>query len=136
MQYKSLTIAIDFDGTLVENAYPKIGRPVIFAFDTLKMLQSEGHRLILWSYRHGSELDDAVDFCKKQGITFYAVNKSFPEEELDGTQSRKILADIYIDDRNIGGLYEWGKIYRMISKSDPESKKLQKKGGLLSIFKK
>jgi hypothetical protein len=136
MQHRSLTIAIDFDGTLVENAYPKIGRPVIFAFDTLKMLQSEGHRLILWSYRHGSELDDAVDFCKKQGITFYAVNKSFPEEELNGTQSRKILADIYIDDRNIGGLYEWGKIYRMISKSDPESKKLKKKGGLLSIFKK
>jgi hypothetical protein len=136
MQHKSLTIAIDFDGTLVENAYPKIGRPVIFAFDTLKMLQSEGHRLILWSYRHGSELDEAVEFCKQQGITFYAVNKSFPEEVLDGTQSRKILADIYIDDRNIGGLYEWGEIYRMISKKDPESKKLKKKGGLLSIFKK
>ncbi len=136
MQHKSLTIAIDFDGTLVENAYPKIGKPVIFAFDTLKMLQDEGHRLILWSYRHGSELDDAVEFCKQQGITFYAVNKSFPEEELDGTQSRKILADIYIDDRNIGGLYEWGKIYRMITKNDPESKKLKKKGGLFSLFKK
>lgn len=136
MQHKSLTIAIDFDGTLVENAYPKIGRPVIFAFDTLKMLQNEGHRLILWSYRHGNELKEAIDFCEKQGITFYAVNKSFPEEEFDGTQSRKILADIYIDDRNIGGLHEWGEIYKMLTKNDPESKKLKKKSGLFSFFKK
>lgn len=133
---KSLTIAIDFDGTLVENAYPKIGRPIIFAFDTLKMLQSEGHRLILWSYRHGRELEEAVDFCEKQGITFYAVNKSFPEEEFDETQSRKILADIYIDDRNIGGLYEWGEIYKILTKNDLESKKLKKKSGLFSFFKK
>lgn len=136
MQYKSLTIAIDFDGTLVENAYPKIGKPIIFAFDTLKMLQSEGHRLILWSYRHGSELDDAVAFCKQQGITFYAVNKSFPEENLDGTQSRKILADIYIDDRNIGGLMEWGEIYKLLINENGGVNKKPKRKGLLSIFKK
>jgi len=136
MLHKSLTIAIDFDGTLVENAYPKIGKPVIFAFDTLKMLQNEGHRLILWSYRHGSELEEAVTFCKEHGVTFYAVNKSFPEEVYDGTQSRKILADIYIDDRNIGGLYEWGEIYKLLTRKDPESNKLKKKKSLFSFFKK
>lgn len=136
MLHKSLTIAIDFDGTLVENAYPKIGKPVIFAFDTLKMLQNEGHRLILWSYRHGSELEEAVTFCKEQGVTFYAVNKSFPEEVYDGSQSRKILADIYIDDRNIGGLYEWGEIYKLLTRKDPESNKLKKKKSLFSFFKK
>jgi len=133
---KSLTIAIDFDGTLVENQYPKIGKPVLFAFDTLKQLQEEGHRLILWTYRHGEELKQAVAFCKEKGITFYAVNKSFPEEEFDNTQSRKILADIYIDDRNIGGLMEWGEIYRLLIDKNGGVINKPKKKSLFSFFKK
>ena len=46
---KTLTLAIDFDGTIVEDAYPKIGKPNIFAFETLKKLQQDVHRLILWT---------------------------------------------------------------------------------------
>jgi hypothetical protein len=106
------TIAIDFDGTIVEDEYPKIGKPIIFAFDTLKKLQENGHRLILWTYRKGRALDEAVAFCEKNGIVFYAVNKSFPEEEFDPKYSRKINADYFIDDRNIGGLKSWGEIYQ------------------------
>lgn len=136
MRNKSLTIAIDFDGTLVENAYPKIGKPVLFAFETLKQLEEKGHRLILWTYRHGSELEEAINFCKARNITFYAVNKSFPEEEFDDTQSRKILADIYIDDRNIGGLMEWGEIYRLLINENGGVKKKTKKKSFFSIFKK
>ncbi|WP_339611368.1 hydrolase [uncultured Planktosalinus sp.] len=136
MNHKSLTIAIDFDGTLVENQYPKMGKPVLFAFETLKQLQEEGHRLILWTYRHGSELDEAVEFCKQKGIIFYAVNKSFPEEEFDATQSRKILADIYIDDRNIGGLVGWGEIYQLLVKQKGALNKKSKKKGFFSFFKK
>lgn len=136
MNHKSLTIAIDFDGTLVENQYPKMGKPVLFAFETLKQLQEEGHRLILWTYRHGSELDEAVEFCKQKGINFYAVNKSFPEEEFDETQSRKILADIYIDDRNIGGLMGWGEIYQLLMQKKATLNKKSKKKGLFSFFKK
>ena len=48
-----LIIAVDFDGTIVEDAYPKIGKTRIFAFETLKRLQQDGHRLILWTYRSG-----------------------------------------------------------------------------------
>ncbi len=61
----SLLIAVDFDGTIVEDAYPKVGTAKIFAFDTLLELQQKGHRLILWTYRYGDRLQDAVDFCKK-----------------------------------------------------------------------
>ena len=94
-------LAIDFDGTIVEDAYPAIGKPKIFAFETLKKLQSEGYRLILWTYRSGKALDDAIDFCKKNGVEFYAVNSSFEGEVFDAeTQSRKIDADLFIDDRN------------------------------------
>lgn len=112
---KLLTIAIDFDGTIVEDAYPKIGKPRIFAFETLKTLEQDGHRLILWTYRSGKRLDEAVEFCKNNGIEFYAINASYPEEEYESSKSRKILADLFIDDRNIGELKGWGEVYQIIS---------------------
>lgn len=129
---KSLTIAVDFDGTIVENKYPEIGKPKMFAFESLKKLQEEGHQLILWTYRHGDKLSEAVEFCKMHGIEFYAVNKSYPEEDFEGV-SRKILADIFIDDRNIGGMIGWGEIYQKLTTSNIKRKK-KKKFGLLGRF--
>jgi hydroxymethylpyrimidine pyrophosphatase-like HAD family hydrolase len=123
MIIKTYTLAIDFDGTLVEDRYPKIGKPILFAFDTLKKLQENGHRLILWTYRRGRALDEAVQFCKDQGIVFYAVNMSFPEEKWNPKDSRKIDADFFIDDRNIGGLKSWGEIYQeLIGEPQPAPK--------------
>ncbi|WP_303821502.1 BT0820 family HAD-type phosphatase [Apibacter mensalis] len=108
-------IAIDFDGTIVEDKYPEIGKPMIFAFETMKRLQSRGFRLILWTYRHGKRLEEAVEFCYKNGIEFYAVNSSFEGEIFDReTQSRKINADYFIDDRNLGGFPGWGEVYEII----------------------
>ena len=124
----TLTIAIDFDGTIVENAYPKIGKPLIFAFETIKKLQENRHRVILWTYRRGEELDQAVAFCVKHGVPFYAVNMSFPEEDYDTSYSRKINADIFIDDRNIGGMKSWGEIYQEIIGELSPQKPSKKKG--------
>lgn len=129
----TLIIAVDFDGTIVEDAYPGIGKPMLFAFETLKKLQDEGHRLILWTYRYGKKLDEAVAFCKENGITFYAVNKSFPEEEFNNEVSRKINADLFIDDRNIGGFYGWGEIYQLLTNATPQAPK--KKKGFFDFFK-
>ena len=123
-----LIIAVDFDGTIVEDAYPGIGEPRIFAFETLKRLQKDGHRIILWTYRCNTRLDEAVLFCKENGIEFYAVNKSFPEEEFNGDVSRKIMADLFIDDRNIGGILGWGEIYQMLTNTAPNIPKKKKKG--------
>ncbi len=120
---KHLIIAIDFDGTIVEDAYPGIGTPMLFAFETIKKLQSEGHRLILWTYRSGQKLEEAVAFCKKNDIEFYAVNKNYPEEEFDDEISRKINADIFIDDRNIGGFVGWTTVYKTIFNYEPPIKK-------------
>lgn len=108
---KSITIAVDFDGTIVEHKYPKIGGELPFAIHTLKALQKKGHRLILWTCRTGKELEEAVGFCSKQGLEFYAINKNYPEEKLNETISRKILANLYIDDRNFGGMPDWIHIY-------------------------
>ncbi len=109
----SKIIAIDFDGTIVEDMYPEIGKPKPFVFDTLKKMQNDGHRLILWTYRHGIKLHEAVEFCKKNGIEFYTVNKSYPEEVFTEKEaSRKIHADVFIDDRNFRGFPGWGEIYQ------------------------
>ncbi len=133
---KLLTIAVDFDGTLVENRYPEIGKPILFAFETLRKLQEEGHQLILWTYRCGVKLEEAVEFCQERGIEFYAINKSYPEEEYEIGISRKILADLFIDDRNINGLPPWGEIYHQLTISKSNATALpQKKKGLLNLFK-
>ncbi len=112
-----MTIAVDFDGTIVEHRYPEIGKELPFATQTLKMLIADRHKLILWSVREGKLLDDAVEWCRQRGVEFYAVNKDFPEEDLSKNQSfsRKLKADVWIDDRNIGGLPDWGTIYQMIT---------------------
>lgn len=134
---KSLTIAVDFDGTLVENQYPEIGKPILFAFESLRALQEEGHQLILWTYRCGKKLQEAVDFCEARGIHFYAVNKSYPEEVYDEQISRKILADLFIDDRNINGLPPWGEIYHQLStKKNQPPRPPKKSRGLLNFLKK
>ena len=111
-----MTIAVDFDGTIVTHRYPEIGEEFPFAVQTLRMLIAEHHKLILWSVREGELLDEAIQWCRDRGIEFYAVNRDYPEETADGNDhfSRKIKADIFIDDRNLGGLPDWGTIYRMI----------------------
>ena len=87
-----MIIAVDFDGTIVDHEYPEIGKPKLFAFETLKALQEQGVQLILWTYRSGKELDEAVEYCRKNGIEFYAINKNYPEEVFDDSISRKIIA--------------------------------------------
>lgn len=112
-----MTIAVDFDGTIVTHKYPEIGEEIPFAIDTLKMLQKDHHRLILWSVREGKLLEDAIQYCRERGIEFYAANKDYPEETIENNEhySRKLKVDMFIDDRNIGGLPDWGTIYRMIT---------------------
>lgn len=112
-----MIIAVDFDGTIVEHDYPKIGKPVPFAIETLKLLQKEkDFQLILWSVREGALLQEAVDYCESKGLKFYAANKNFPEEE--EPSPRKINADLFIDDKNLGGLPEWGVIYKLIKSGE------------------
>lgn len=139
-----MTIAIDFDGTIVEHRYPKIGNEIPFATDTLKMLIKDRHRLILWTVREGKLLEEAVEWCRERGVEFYAINRDYPEENTAHHGfSRKVKADIFIDDRNLGGLPDWGDIYRMIKEKltyeelyrNNDQTPRQKKGGIWSRLK-
>lgn len=116
----NIKIAVDFDGTVVEHEYPAIGKEILFAFITLKELQKRGALLILWTFRTGRELQEAVDYCKQNGIEFYAINRNYPEEQWTDEMPRKINVDIFIDDRNVGGFPGWGEVLNMI---DPWSER-------------
>ena len=113
-----MTIAVDFDGTIVEHKYPEIGEEIPFAVETLKMLTNDRHRLILWSVREGKLLDEAVEWCRERGLEFWAVNRDYPEETRQNNPSfsRKLKVGMFIDDRNVGGLPDWGTIYQLICK--------------------
>ena len=113
--FTGIKIAVDFDGTIVDHEYPLIGKEKLFAFQTLRELEKLGARLILWTFRAGKELDEAVEYCRKNGIEFYAVNKNYPEEIFDDTVSRKIDADIYIDDKNLGGFQGWSEAWQILT---------------------
>lgn len=99
---KDKIIAVDFDGTLCENAWPDIGNPIQLVIDYVLSEQTNGASLILWTNRHHERLDEAVVWCANHGIAFDAVNENLPEviEEFGG-DTRKIFADEYIDDKAV-----------------------------------
>lgn len=95
-------IALDFDGTLVEDKFPKIGKPNLAIFSAAFYWRAIGYKVILWTCRHGKALDEAVAFCRSLGLTFDAVNCNIPEvQEKYDTDTRKIYANVYIDDKNL-----------------------------------
>ncbi len=96
-----MIIAVDFDGTLCKNAFPEIGEPNLFLIYSLKGKQILGDKLILWTCRAGDRLQEALDFCAKYGLYFDEINANLPETlEMFGGDSRKIHADLYIDDKS------------------------------------
>lgn len=96
-----IIIAVDFDGVIVENKFPSIGRPHIGVINALTERRKKGDKLILWTCRCGQQLTDAVAFCRNMGLEFDAVNENLPMMiDKYGSDSRKVFADCYIDDRN------------------------------------
>lgn len=114
---KKKIIAVDFDGTLCENKWPEIGEANLELMWWLRVQQVTGCKIILWTCRVGRMLDEAVRWCREHGLIFDAVNTNLPEIiEKFGSDSRKIFADFYIDDKNM----------RMFGfdKKDPDKKEL------------
>ncbi len=141
VNFSNIRIAVDFDGTIVDHEYPGIGKEKLFAFQTLKEFEKMGARLILWTFRSGKELDEAVEYCRKNGIEFYAVNKNYPEEVYDETISRKIDADVFIDDKMVGGFPGWSAIWQMMVPFELHEKEVERqiskkarKSTLMRIF--
>lgn len=104
------TIAIDFDGTIVEHEFPEIGEAVPGALETMHALLARGHRICLWTCRTGKWLDAAVAYCEANGIKLTGVNKN-PNDAFD-EPGPKMFAHTYIDDAALGVPLVHGKARR------------------------
>lgn len=97
-----MVFAVDFDGTLCQNAFPEIGKPKWIVIEMCKTLKDKGHKLILWTCREGENLEKAVEWCETYGLSFDAVNDALPEQkQMWKNETRKIWADCYIDDKAV-----------------------------------
>ena len=113
---------IDFDGTVVDHKFPNIGEPMPEAFDVLKAMKRAGWKLILWTCREDCKkrkyLQEAVDFCKMNGVEFDAVNETIDQHEFRDPEEykyrRKPYARVCIDDSNLGGFPGWDVVRKEI----------------------
>lgn len=122
-----MRIAVSFDGTIVESRYPEIGQEKPDAINVLRRLSDEGNKIILWTARAGNYLEEAIEWCMARGLEFYAVNANHPDGVISQrivAKSPKIVADVFIDCHNLGGLPDWDEIY---VKANERRRELQQK---------
>lgn len=113
-----MIIAVDFDGTLCEDQYPHIGKPMEGAVKAMADLSRQGHYLIVWTCRTGERLKDAVNWLREHHIPFSRINDHCPDNVAKyGDGGLKVYADVYIDDRNLGGFPGWAVAMDEIKKA-------------------
>jgi len=114
---KETTLAIDFDGTLVEDAYPDIGTLKPNAKQVLQRLHDEGYFIIVWTCRGSDDLINTYKFLKDSNVYFDNLNQNSVKDDIIFLPFPKIFANIYIDDRNLGSIpNDWEDIYKLIKK--------------------
>lgn len=117
-----LTLAIDFDATIVVEEYPNIGPLLPQAKKYINKLYEQGYYIIINTCRANDQELEAEDFLYKEGIHFHKLNENQPGRILQyGTDCRKISADLYIDDKNLGTLPNWKTIYKLIRQHEPKT---------------
>lgn len=110
-------LCIDFDGTVCEHVFPEVGNLLPGAKEYINKLYDEGFYIIIWTCRYGEPLLKAEAFLRKSGINFHQINKHHPDVITQyGNDCRKVLGDIYIDDKQLGGLPSWEEIYNIVHK--------------------
>ena len=116
-----MIIAIDFDGTIHSGQWPAIGEPLPGAKEAINNLRAEGHYIIIWTCREGQQQTEMVNWLLQQGIGFDRVNDHEPRNlTVYGSDSRKVYAHVYIDDKNLGGLPSWGEIALLVRRQEAE----------------
>ena len=114
-----MVIAVDFDGTIVEDAYPNIGRVREYAKEVINNLTDEGHFITIWTCRTGKHLLEAELFLLGEDIRYHKINQHHPKDLLKyGDFGPKIGADVYIDDKCVAGLPSWPEIYQIIKRKN------------------
>lgn len=115
MRKRPLVLSIDFDGTIVEEKFPDVGKIIPEAKKYINKLYDDGHHIVINTCRSGRYEGNAEAFLKRRGIKYHYINANMPFLiEQYGQDCRKISADIYIDDRCLMGLPSWKEIYEIV----------------------
>jgi hypothetical protein len=116
-----MIIAVDFDGTLHDGEFPNIGEPMPHAQWVMNQFKEDGHFLIIWTCRCGDRLTDAINWLLENNIPFDRINDHEPGNVAKyGSNSRKVYAHLYIDDKQVGGLPNWCDIHDYVIKIEEE----------------
>lgn len=116
-----MIIAVDFDGVLNATAYPNVGEAIPGAIESMQKLHSLGHTLIIWTCRAGKELQEAIEWLIANEIPFVGVNcNTLDRIKQYSNDSRKISADLYIDDCIVGGFPGWKSVLAHIIGEEKE----------------
>ena len=126
-------IAVDFDGTLTDDEYP--GTTIKKeAVGVLLRFQKRGGRLILWTCRADGPLRAAVNACAREGLFFNSINDHDPSsvkewnEHGDSGFSKKVYADLYIDDKEshlFGEKLSWKRLDKFLEEDYTNSMALR-----------
>jgi len=104
----TLIFAVDFDGTIVDHEFPEIGDERPFAIDTLKALQAQGHKIVIWTCRGEPYITPLIEWLEARGFKPDAINSNVID--VTGYADPKIVADVYIDDRNFPPFKCWEEV--------------------------
>ena len=102
-------IAVDFDGTVVENRFPFIGDEKNGAIETLKDLQKAGNEIIIWTCRTDTkDIASMMEFFNSHDFKPNYVNEN--SKNIDFNCYPKIYADYYFDDRSFPAFSGWNDV--------------------------
>lgn len=129
---KRLVLGVDFDGTIVEEAFPNIGAIKPRTVDLMKKAIAKGHLVIVWTARSGVAVTEATNFLHENNIPFHYINEN-PEDPwaIRGEQGRKIFCDFYLDDRAVH-IDDIDKVFKAINEGSQP--KLPAKAKLRNTF--
>ncbi|MCK0203793.1 hydrolase [Ornithobacterium rhinotracheale] len=117
-----MIIAIDFDGTIAVSKFPEILGLQFKVKKYIQKLKDDGHYIIIYTCRNGDNLTNAINFLLENGIPFDRINDNSPENlrQYNSANTRKVYADVYVDDKQVGGLPLWSEIYQFIKQKSNE----------------
>ena len=114
-----MIIAVDFDGTIHDGQWPRIGEAMPGAREAINALRAEGHYIIIWTCREGRQQTEMVNWLLEKGIGFDRINDHRPDEVAAyGSNARKVYAHCYVDDKNVGGMLPWKDIAAWIRRQE------------------
>jgi len=112
-----MIIAIDFDGTIVEDNYPMIGCLIPDSVDVINELYEAGNIIIIWTCREGNDKMKAEKFLFDNGIMYHYINENVPGQSIKyKNDCRKIGANVFIDDKNFLGFPGWKSVKKELLK--------------------